>query len=466
MRQRLLLGVVLLLGCVVVTLRIEVGHIRRPAADHPPGVAQNTAALSQPAPARPHPALALLPGPAVPAAVGSTGTDASSSLGPSSSPPPPPSSPPSPPQSPPGCRPGDTGCAIKLLREQLSFTGVGDGGCTSTDRDCIQEYSRWLAGVRPSATPSGIHLSLGRVQGRGDQRDHPLAVSWSTGQTAARDCSQLRLFSPAASHASGTVLSSGAWAEHTVELAGLERGKAYGYRVGCDAHGWSNIRRLRLPAEDAGQAFSFLATADSGSTYAARRVFRSMALRANASSAPVGFALHGGDVTYGADGVSSAKAAALAAAFYEAAEPLASMVPVANALGNHDLRVFGPGRGDGEGGTPYRLRPGQDDGELHYSFSYRSVRVVVLDAEGEYRRGSPQHEWLRQQMRSANTPAERRARPWLIVLMHRPIYSTAPWYENARERGTHGTAGDLTAELEELIAEAGADLVIAGHVHE
>ena len=191
-----------------------------------------------------------------------------------------------------------------------------------------------------------------------------------------------------------------------------------------------------------------------------------MALRANASSAPVGFALHGGDVTYGADGVSSAKATTLAAAFYEAAEPLASIVPMANALGNHDLRVFGPGRGDGEGGTPYRLRPGQDDGELHYSFSYRSARVVVLDAEGEYKRGSPQHEWLRQQMRSANTPAERRARPWLIILIHRPIYSTAPWYENARERGTHGTAGDLTAELEELIAEEGADLVIAGHVHE
>jgi hypothetical protein len=70
-------------------------------------------------------------------------------------------------------------------------------------------------------------------------------------------------------------------------------------------------------------------------------------------------------------------------------------------------------------------------------------------------------------MRSANTPAARRARPWLIVLTHRPLYSTAPWYENTRERGVPGTAGDLVHALEALIAEeGGADLVIAGHVHE
>ena len=85
----------------------------------------------------------------------------------------------------------------------------------------------------------------------------------------------------------------------------------------------------------------------------------------------------------------------------------------------------------------------------------------MLNSEGEYGEGSPQHDWLRRQMRSANTPAARRARPWLIVLTHRPLYSTAPWYENTRESGVPGTAGDLVYALEALIAEeGGADLVI------
>ena len=67
-------------------------------------------------------------------------------------PPPPPTSRPPPPPPPltraAGCRPGDAACAIKLLRGQLSFTGVGDGGCTSTDADCIREYSGWLASLQ------------------------------------------------------------------------------------------------------------------------------------------------------------------------------------------------------------------------------------------------------------------------------------------------------------------------------
>ena len=57
-------------------------------------------------------------------------------------------------------------------------------------------------------------------------------------------------------------------------------------------------------------------------------------------AAPVWFALHAGDVTYGMDAATPAKRAAMATGFYIGAEPLSSAVPMATALGNHDLRTF------------------------------------------------------------------------------------------------------------------------------
>ena len=68
-------------------------------------------------------------------------------------------------------------------------------------------------------------------------------------------------------------------------------------------------------------------------------------------------------------------------------------------------------------------------------------------------------------MQKANSPPSRLVCPWLIVQMHRPLYSASPWYENTRQAGTPGTAGDLTAHLEPLFREGGVDLVLGGHVH-
>jgi hypothetical protein len=85
------------------------------------------------------------------------------------------------------------------------------------------------------------------------------------------------------------------------------------------------------------------------STRAAREVFRAMAtevaspnggIGVAAQSAPVWFALHAGDVTYGMDAAKPAKRAAMAAGFYISAEPLTSAVPMATAIGNHDMLMF------------------------------------------------------------------------------------------------------------------------------
>jgi hypothetical protein len=90
------------------------------------------------------------------------------------------------------CRPGDSACIVAQLRDQLSFTGVMDGGCTSTDRDCKDEYERWLvSSAQVGAKPCGVHLTLTQPHA-GDSvspDSDALLLSWSTSSDAASGCS-------------------------------------------------------------------------------------------------------------------------------------------------------------------------------------------------------------------------------------------------------------------------------------
>lgn len=97
-----------------------------------------------------------------------------------------------------GCSAHDTGCIMAQLRSQLSFTGVGDGGCTSTDRDCREEYSQWLSSLsNDGATPSGIHLTFAEPQHDSAAPslfdDDALVLSWTTVSDAVGECSMARL---------------------------------------------------------------------------------------------------------------------------------------------------------------------------------------------------------------------------------------------------------------------------------
>lgn len=98
-----------------------------------------------------------------------------------------------------GCSPHDSGCIMAQLRSQLSFTGVGDGGCTSTDRDCKEEYSRWLSSssANVGATPSGIHLTFAEPQHDSAAPslfdDDALVLSWTTTSDVPGGCSMARL---------------------------------------------------------------------------------------------------------------------------------------------------------------------------------------------------------------------------------------------------------------------------------
>ena len=90
--------------------------------------------------------------------------------------------------------------------------------------------------------------------------------------------------------------------------------------------------------------------------------------------------------------------------------------------------------------APYLLRPGQGEAAatspLYYTFQLGGVRIIVLNTDEPYHLGSSQHSWLLTQIQTANLPDSRAECPWIIVQMHRPMYSSSPWYENTREAGT------------------------------
>lgn len=74
---------------------------------------------------------------------------------------------------------------------------------------------------------------------------------------------------------------------------------------------------------------------------------------------------------------------------------------------------------------------------MWYSFNYGPVHWVSYNTESTYP-GAPhdkhgklfgdQLSWLTKDLAHANTPAQRRLRPWIIVSGHRPIYSSSKGY--------------------------------------
>ena len=54
--------------------------------------------------------------------------------------------------------------------------------------------------------------------------------------------------------------------------------------------------------------------------------------------------------------------------------------------------------------------------------------IYFLDAPWDIKRFGDQVDWLKKDLAAANTPQARAQQPWIVVLGHRPIYSSAEGY--------------------------------------
>lgn len=66
-----------------------------------------------------------------------------------------------------------------------------------------------------------------------------------------------------------------------------------------------------------------------------------------------------------------------------------------------------------------------------YSFDYASVHFVTISTEHSLARGSPQMVWLQYELENV----DRCRTPWLVVVLHRPMYVVYPHKQNREVRG-------------------------------
>ncbi|CAL5017144.1 unnamed protein product [Urochloa decumbens] len=92
---------------------------------------------------------------------------------------------------------------------------------------------------------------------------------------------------------------------------------------------------------------------------------------------------------------------------------------------------------------------------LYYSFEAAggAVHVAMLGSYAPFGAGSDQYRWLARDLAGV----DRRATPWVVVLLH------APWYNT---NAAHQGEGEAMREaMERLLFDARVDVVFAGHVH-
>ena len=117
----------------------------------------------------------------------------------------------------------------------------------------------------------------------------------------------------------------------------------------------------------------------------------------------------------------------------------------------------------GECSIPYYhyMRPAQMEADrMWYSTDLGAAHLVQLSTEQEITPGSPQYEFLAQDLKGV----DRSKTPWLIVNWHRPMYLDQPNFTNVT--GDSIIAEKLQSIVEPLLVEYQADVVFSGHVHQ
>ena len=218
-----------------------------------------------------------------------------------------------------------------------------------------------------------------------------------------------------------------------VRIDGLVPDRPYVCRlVGVD--GSSGVRVRFRTAPDPGVPFTFAAVGDSGDgSLAARRIARRIL------AARPAFLVHLGDLAY-----PRGTPAEMDERFFGPYRRVLARVPLYPTPGNHDLtssgaypEAFWPVPGD-------RAHDG-----LHYGFDWAGVRFLAVSYT-ELREGrTGGAAWLRSALDAAA------GRPWRIVFLHEPVYTTA------RKQSVAG----LPETLQPVLEEGRADLVLAGHIH-
>ena len=167
------------------------------------------------------------------------------------------------------------------------------------------------------------------------------------------------------------------------------------------------------------------------------------------------YVVHVGDIAYAGTG-REMEIQAIWDLYMNQISPIASQIPYMTATGNHEkyfnytsykTRFFMPSKTN-----PYSL---EKDGNFYFSLETNYIQWIFISTEHDYTPGSLQRNFLETTLKNFQNKWGNKERPWLIVVGHRPMYSS--------DQDTD--SGRLQVELEPLIVEFGVDLAVWGHMH-
>ena len=263
---------------------------------------------------------------------------------------------------------------------------------------------------------------------------------------------------------------------HDVLLTGLQPNTRYCYRYGNPGFKYSEEKSFMSPIPPGNQQpFKFVTYGDMGTSDPPGARTTAKLVQREVADNGVSLILHVGDLSY------SMGVAYEWDKWMSLTEAYASQVPYMINVGNHEQEhKFGgkkdpshaPGNGfhpswgnyghdsGGECGVPVYNRfhmpeNGNGNQPWWYSFEYGLVHFTVFSTEHNFTRGSPQHMWLMNKLKSVN----RSRTPWLILATHRPLYTSQ------RIPPDYKVSTHLRQELEPIFHQTKVNLFIAGHIH-
>ncbi len=239
---------------------------------------------------------------------------------------------------------------------------------------------------------------------------------------------------------------------HQTVINGLKPATEYYFRVGDkEAEEWSDYGTFKTSSEDI-KEFTFMAVTDTQSEHLPDAYFSADTMeRALQLAENPAFIMHSGDF------VDDGDEEYLWLAQMNAAKAVMMNNIIVPAVGNHeeDVNAFW---------QHFKLEHTNEHKTtgLYYSYDYGNVHFVVLDTnkvnddETSYI-DDEQLQWLEEDLEKANENGAE----WIIVNMHKGLYTLGEHSDNEKFDGEEGARIRVGSVFEEY----GVDLVIQGHDH-